>query len=72
VAQGDEANTTPAENFTEADLPHHLMGENTPEPNKLAPIRPPAGKKFDDFQLSYAVDLLDGKIGGSALADRHN
>jgi carboxyl-terminal processing protease len=72
VAEGDEANTTPAENFTEADLPHHLMGENTPEAGKVAPIRPPAGKKVDDFQLSYAVDLLDGKTSSGALADRHN
>ncbi len=72
VAQGDETNTTPAENFTEADLPHHLMGENTPEASKVAPIRAPAGKKFDDFQLSYAVNLLDGKTGSAALADRHN
>jgi hypothetical protein len=25
-------------------------------------IRPEEGKKYDDFQLSYALDRLDGKI----------
>ena len=25
-------------------------------------IKPPAGKKVDDFQLSYAEDLLHGKM----------
>jgi len=25
-------------------------------------VRPPAGKKIDDFQLTYAVKLMDGKI----------
>jgi len=24
-------------------------------------VRPPAGKKIDDFQLTYAVKLMDGK-----------
>jgi carboxyl-terminal processing protease len=72
VAEGDESATTPAENFTEADLPRHLLGENTPEPSKIAPVRPPQGQKIDDFQLSYAVDLLDGKTSSSAIADRKN
>ena len=42
-------------------LPHHLEAE--PGPPSIAatpPITPPAGKKFDDFQLSYAVSLLGG------------
>ncbi len=72
VAEGDETATTPVENFTEADLPHHLLGETTPEPNKVAPIRPPQGQKIEDFQLSYAVGLLDGKVAGSTIADRKN
>jgi hypothetical protein len=25
-------------------------------------IKPAAGKKYDDFQLSYALDLLHGKM----------
>jgi carboxyl-terminal processing protease len=70
VAQGDETAETPAENYTEADLPHHLVAENTPAASVAAPIRPPADKKIDDFQLSYAVDLLDGKIAGQTVAAR--
>ena len=69
VAQGDETNATPAENYTEADLPHHLLGETTTRATNVEPIRPPAGKKIDDFQLSYAVDLLDGKVGPKAVAE---
>ena len=69
VAQGDETNATPAENYTEADLPHHLLGETTTRATNVEPIRPPAGKKIDDFQLSYAVDLLDGKVGPKAIAE---
>jgi carboxyl-terminal processing protease len=68
VAQGNESAATPAENYTEADLPHHLLDENTEKATAAEPIRPPAGKKIDDFQLSYAVGLLDGKAAVSALA----
>jgi carboxyl-terminal processing protease len=70
VAQGDEAASTPAENYTEADLPHHLVGETATKASDAAPIRAPAGKKVDDFQLSYAVDLLDGKVGPKTVAER--
>jgi hypothetical protein len=70
VAQGDETNATPAENYTEADLPHHLVGETTPAASTAAPIRPPADSKIKDFQLSYAVDLLDGKVGPRAIAEK--
>jgi carboxyl-terminal processing protease len=71
VAEGDEAASTPAESYTEADLPHHLIGETAPKASDIGPIiRPPAGKKVDDFQLSYAVDLLDGKVGPKTVAER--
>ena len=42
-------------------LPHHLQAEG--EAAAAMPqntIMPPAGKKFDDFQLSYAVSMLAG------------
>ncbi|HUO94223.1 MAG TPA: S41 family peptidase [Rhizomicrobium sp.] len=70
VAQGDETATSPVESYTEADLPHHLVGETTVKGSDVAPIRPPAGKKVDDFQLSYAVDLLDGRVGPKTVAER--
>ena len=72
VAQGNETETTRAENYTEADLPHHLLGETTPAASTAAPIRPLAGAKIDDFQLRYAVDLLDGKVGSKTVAERRN
>ncbi len=61
VAQGDEANVTKLIRPSEADLPGHLAGE--PIARKLGPVTQPApGKKYDDFQLSYALDLLHGKM----------
>jgi carboxyl-terminal processing protease len=42
-------------------LPHHLEAEGAPASMvPQTPVAPPAGKKFDDFQLSYAVSLLSG------------
>jgi carboxyl-terminal processing protease len=67
VSQGADANDPYAEfDEREANLPHHLEAEG-PKPAPAAqPILPPAGKKFDDFQLSYAVSLLQG---GPVVAD---
>ena len=61
VAQGDEANIPKLARPSEADLPGHLVGEAVAK--KAGPVIQPApGKKFDDFQLSYAMDLLHGKM----------
>jgi carboxyl-terminal processing protease len=63
VAQGDEANVPKLARPTEADLRGHLAGEPIPAKRINAPIIKPApGKKYDDFQLSYALDLLHGKM----------
>ncbi|MGH6889378.1 MAG: S41 family peptidase [Rhizomicrobium sp.] len=62
VAEGDEdSSTSKLEHLTEANLPGHLRAEGTA---KKAPpvIHPPAGKKIDDFQLTYALDMLRGKV----------
>jgi carboxyl-terminal processing protease len=62
VASGDETdNASKLMHVSEADLPGHLPGETGDK--KAAPtiVHPPAGKKIDDFQLSYALDLLHGK-----------
>ena len=41
----------------------HLAGEPVPPKRLNAPvIKPAPGKKYDDFQLSYALDLLNGKM----------
>jgi len=75
VAEGDEsADSSKLEHLSEANLPGHLDSEANAR--KVAPpvIHPPAGKKVDDFQLSYALDLLRGKLamntsGKSAAAN---
>jgi carboxyl-terminal processing protease len=63
VAQGDEANIPKLARPSEADLRGHLAGEPIPPKRVNAPvIKPAPGKKYDDFQLSYALDLLHGKM----------
>jgi carboxyl-terminal processing protease len=63
VAQGDEANVPKLARPSEADLRGHLAGEPIPPKRVNAPIIKPApGKKYDDFQLAYALDLLHGKM----------
>ncbi len=60
VAQGDEAQLASL-GASEADLPGHLAGDGgAKKPQHI--IKPPAGKKIDDFQLSYALDLMRGKV----------
>ncbi|HEX3666548.1 MAG TPA: S41 family peptidase [Rhizomicrobium sp.] len=63
VAQGNEtAPFSKLERPSEADLPHHLTAEQPTASVKLDVIKPPQGNKADDFQLSYAVKILDGKV----------
>ncbi len=64
VAQNaEEVSTTKLDRITEADLPGHLINEAAAKKKaqQQSIIRPPAGKKIDDFQLSYALDYLHGK-----------
>ena len=58
VAQGDEGNVPKIARPSEADLPGHLIGEPVVKKNNAPVIQPAPGKKYDDFQLSYAEDLL--------------
>ena len=62
VAQGDEGNVPKIARPTEADLPGHLIGEPVAKKADAPVISPAPGKKYDDFQLSYALDLLHGKM----------
>ncbi len=69
VAEGDELTDLPRSvEPTEADLPHHLQAESDVKKTEMAVIRPPPGSKASDFQLSYAVDVMDGKIRPDAAA----
>jgi carboxyl-terminal processing protease len=66
VAQGDEADTPKKR---EADLRKHLEGEEGPVKQAEAPpSKPDPGKTYDDFQLSYAKDLLHGKTAVASAA----
>jgi carboxyl-terminal processing protease len=62
VAQGGEDNLPKVERPSEADLPGHLAAEAAAKKRNLTVIRPAPGKKYDDFQLAYALDLLRGKM----------
>jgi carboxyl-terminal processing protease len=60
VAQGDEDATPKITRPSEADLPGHLSNDAATKQKQQTIIKAPAGKKFDDFQLSYALGLLNG------------
>jgi carboxyl-terminal processing protease len=74
VAQGDEATAfSKLERPSEADLPHHLTAEQSAAeaaPMKQDVIKAPPGDKSDDFQLSYAVKLMDGKAPARTASTR--
>jgi carboxyl-terminal processing protease len=58
VAQGA---TDDAHELREVLLPHHLSPESEVPPKpSVMPIRPPADKTYKDFQLTYALGLLQG------------
>ncbi|HEY4113382.1 MAG TPA: S41 family peptidase [Rhizomicrobium sp.] len=60
VAQTDQEDAAEkALQESEANLPGHLIGEGAKKVKQTI-VKPPAGKKFDDFQLTYALDLLHG------------
>jgi carboxyl-terminal processing protease len=62
VAEGDENDTPKIARPSEADLPGHLAGEAAKKKANAPVIKAAPGKKYDDFQLSYALDLLRGKV----------
>ncbi|HEY5347875.1 MAG TPA: S41 family peptidase, partial [Rhizomicrobium sp.] len=62
VAEGNEDEVPEALRHGEADLPAHLIGEPVVRKANAPIIRAAPGKKYDDFQLSYALDLLRGKM----------
>ena len=65
VAQSAEEEPLPkVARPSEANLPGHLAPQNSPTKINTTIIRPAPGKKYDDFQLAYALDLLRGKDDG--------
>jgi carboxyl-terminal processing protease len=65
VSQGDDEDPTKLLRTSEANLPGHLAGEAAKKASQTV-IKPAPGKKYADFQLAYALDLLRG--GRSAVA----
>jgi len=63
VAEGDEDDIPRIARPSEADLPGHLQNADTTHRTLPTIIRAPtAGTKPADFQLSYALDVLHGKV----------
>jgi carboxyl-terminal processing protease len=57
----------------EADLPHHLNAEGVADDLKPAVITP-TGKDYDDFQLTYALGMLQPALASTtpAVRPRHH
>jgi carboxyl-terminal processing protease len=72
VAEGDEQADAPRIlQPSESDLPHHLQAEQGAQnASPLKAIRPPTGSKIADFQLSYALDVMNGKVAASGYLKR--
>ena len=71
VAQGDEDETPKIARPSEADLPGHLIGEPVTKKADSSVVHAAPGKKYDDFQLSYALDLLRGQTTVSAVTTKN-
>ena len=69
VAESDQ-NIPKIEQPHEVDLPGHLKMQNPEKKNVIPVIRPAPGKKYKDFQLDYALDLLRGQKTVSYITTR--
>ena len=67
VAEGDENEIPKFARPSEADLPGHIAGEAALTHANAPVIHAAPGKKYADFQLAYALDLLRGRMTVSAV-----
>jgi len=67
VAQGDENELPKFARPSEADLPGHLAGEAVLARANAPVIHAAPGKKYQDFQLAYALDVLHGRMTVAAV-----
>jgi carboxyl-terminal processing protease len=67
VAEGDENEIPKFARPSEADLPGHIAGEAALTNASAPVVRAAPGKKYPDFQLAYALDLMRGKMTVSAV-----
>jgi carboxyl-terminal processing protease len=59
---GKDSEADAKDRLSEANLPKHLDAQEGGRKPHVGPIvRPEAGKKYDDFQLTYALSLLRGQ-----------
>jgi carboxyl-terminal processing protease len=68
VEEGDNRPDEQATAFQrESDLPHHLDAEGIVPPSiaKAAINSPPDGRVFDDYQLTYALNLLEPTLAST-------
>jgi carboxyl-terminal processing protease len=73
VAQGNEDDVPKLARPSESDLQGHLAAEPMPEKRANAPVIYAApGKKYDDFQLAYALDLLRGTMTVASVTKSPN
>jgi len=66
LTEKDQAEADQFTSRSEASLAGHLDNEGAQRNTKMPTIRPEEGKKYDDFQLSYALDRLEGKVVATA------
>ena len=52
---------------SEASLAGHLDAEGVQRKANGPAVRPEEGKKYDDFQLAYSLDRLDGRLTASGF-----
>ncbi len=58
----DNSEAEANDRMSEANLPKHLDGQEGGKKPHVGPkVKPKAGEKFDDFQLTYALRLLRGQ-----------
>jgi carboxyl-terminal processing protease len=60
LTEKEQAESEQSTGRSEAALAGHLDADHTQHSTKTAVIHPEEGKKYDDFQLSYTMNLLDG------------
>jgi carboxyl-terminal processing protease len=72
TAEGDSEKEA-ADRLSEANLPKHLDAQEGGRKPHVGPVvKPKAGEKFDDFQLTYALRLLRGQEMVSSAAQPAN
>ena len=68
LSEADEALRAQFMTRSEATLAGHLEAEGAERDTSMPVIRPAPGTQVDDFQLSYAIDRLHGRVAAPIAA----